>query len=149
MSMPDPVAESRFYEGVRTRRLAAFVVDLAVILVLLGGVAVIGTLIGILTFGAGFALLVPAFALTGLVYRTTMVMERSATLGMLLMGIELRDARGERLTAFLAFVHAAAYTAILYLPPVLLCSLLYCLFNQRGQLLHDALAGTVMINRPV
>ncbi|MEL6265311.1 MAG: RDD family protein [Pseudomonadota bacterium] len=147
-ALPRPETEPQFYEGVRLRRVAAFVVDLGAILVLTGGVALIGIVIGLLTFGLGFAFLVPAFALTGIAYRTTLIAERSATLGMMLMGIELRDAAGRPLTLPLAFVHTCAFTAMFYLPPVLVASLAYAALNRRGQTLHDALVQVVMINRP-
>ncbi|MEM6943932.1 MAG: RDD family protein [Pseudomonadota bacterium] len=145
---PDPIADRQFYEGVPARRLAAFFVDLLVILVLLGGVTLVVALLGLVTFGLAFVFLVPAFALTGIIYRTTMIMERSATLGMMLMGIELRDARGERLETVLAAVHSAVFTAFSYLPPVMILSLAWAAWNPRGQLFHDILCQTVMINRP-
>ncbi|MEL7139500.1 MAG: RDD family protein [Pseudomonadota bacterium] len=148
LSFPDPVSDSQFYHGVRARRVAAFFVDLLVIVVLLIGVIMIGAVVGVITAGIGFVLLIPAIAVTGLVYRTTMVMERSATLGMMLMGIELRDARGSRLDGSTAFIHALAFTATLYLPPVLIASVGWAAINPRGQTIPDALCQTVMINRP-
>lgn len=148
MSLPSPAEAPQFYEGVRLRRLFAFFVDCLVIAVLMGGVAILGVIVGLLSFGIGFAFIVPAFAVVGIVYRTTMVMERGATLGMLLMGIELRTATGGALTPLQAFTHAAAFTAMSYLPPVILCSLIWSLMNPKGLLLHDLFAGTAMINRP-
>ncbi|MGF1554197.1 MAG: RDD family protein [Paracoccaceae bacterium] len=148
MTLPDPIDEPALYEGVRSRRLAAFCLDLMVILVLLGGVAIIAVIVNVLTFGLALPFTVPAFAVIGLIYRTTMVMERSATLGMMAFGIELRDGEGVRLTAGLALVHAGLYTAALYMTPIQAISLLYCLFNPRKQMLHDVVAGTVMIRRP-
>ncbi|MEM6679252.1 MAG: RDD family protein [Pseudomonadota bacterium] len=148
MPFPDPITDAQFYDGVRGRRVAAFAVDLMIILILLGGVAMIGLVIGFLTLGLGLAFIIPAFALTGILYRATMLSERSATLGMMLMGIELRDVTGERINTPTAVMHSAAFTAATYLTPVLLASLAWALMNPRGQMLHDALCGTVMINRP-
>ncbi|MEM6974433.1 MAG: RDD family protein [Pseudomonadota bacterium] len=148
-TLPEPDSEPQFYEGVRLRRLAAFLVDLIAILVLLGGVALIGIVVGLLTFGIGFAFIVPAFALTGIAYRTTLIAERSATLGMMLMGIELRDMFGRPLTLPLAFLHTCGFTAVSYLPPVLIASLIYAGLNRHGRTLHDALFQVTMINRPV
>ncbi|MEM6488893.1 MAG: RDD family protein [Pseudomonadota bacterium] len=146
---PDPATDPQFYDGVRLRRLAAFAVDLLAILILLGGVAVIGVLIGLLTLGVGFLFLVPAFALTGIVYRATMLMDRSATLGMALMGIEVRDRDGEPLDSATAVIHTVAFTAMSLLIPVLIASVIYACLNARGQTLHDALVQTVVINRPL
>ncbi|MEM9781199.1 MAG: RDD family protein [Pseudomonadota bacterium] len=147
-SLPTPDREPQFYDGVRLRRLAAFGVDLIVILILLGGVAMIGVVVGLLTFGLGLAFVIPAFALTGLAYRTTLIAERSATLGMMLMGIELRDNMGRPLSLPLAFLHTCGFTAMTYLPPVLIASLIYAGVNQYGRTLHDALFQVTMINRP-
>ncbi|MEL6481964.1 MAG: RDD family protein [Pseudomonadota bacterium] len=148
LSFPDPVSDSQFYQGVRARRFAAFFVDQLAIIILLLGVLMIGVVVGIVTAGIGFLLLIPAIAVTGLVYRTTMVMERSATLGMMMMGIELRNAQGQRLDNSTAFIHALAFTATLYLPPVLFASLAWAAINPRGQTIPDALCQTVMINQP-
>lgn len=147
-NLPGPAEAPQLYEGVRLRRLFAFAVDCLVIGVLMGGVALVGVVIGLLTFGLGLAFIVPAFAVIGILYRTTMVMEQGATLGMMLMGVELRTAAGERATGLQSFTHAAAFTAMSYLPPVLICSLLWSLMNPKGLLLHDAFAGMAMINRP-
>ncbi|MEL6775420.1 MAG: RDD family protein [Pseudomonadota bacterium] len=149
MSLPDPDRDPQFYEGVRLRRVIAFAVDCAVIGILMGGIAMIGVVVGLLTLGGGLPFVVTAFALVGIAYRTTMVMEQGGTLGMLLMGIEVRLATGDRPAFLQSLAHAAAFTAMSYLPPALIASMLFAMLNRRGQMLHDLFAGATMINRPV
>ncbi|MEO0821881.1 MAG: RDD family protein [Pseudomonadota bacterium] len=146
---PDPIADQQFYAGVAARRLAAFAIDLAVVAVIMGGLISLGFVLGFLTFGIGLIVIIPALAIAGFVYRYTLITERSATLGMMAMGIELRDGAGQRLDGMTAALHTLAFTAMLHIPFALLASLVFSLINPRGQLLHDVLFGTVMINRPL
>ncbi|MCL5777361.1 RDD family protein [Limibaculum sp. FT325] len=148
MGLPDPDRDPQFYDGVPLRRLVAFVIDALVTLLLMATVGLVGLLMGFVTMGLGWLLIVPAFALVGFIYRFTMLRERSATLGMLAAGIELRGPDGERLDGPLAAVHTLAYFATLYIPLAMLIGVALMAFNPRRQLLHDLPLGTAMINRP-
>lgn len=149
MGVPDPVLDRQFYDGVPMRRFTAFVVDALVILVILIGIAVLGTIIGALTLGLGFILMIPAFAVAGFFYRFTLLRERSATLGMMLAGIELRDAAGNRVDGPTAALHTLAFYTTLYLPVLMLAGMVWIWFNPHRRLLHDLPLGTVVINRPL
>lgn len=148
MGLPDPMRDPQFYEGVPLRRLAAFVIDALVVLVLMATIALLGALVGIATMGLGLVLVVPAFAMVGFLYRFTMLRERSATLGMLAAGIELRGPGGARLDAPQAALHTLGFYVTLYLPLLMLLGIVLMSVNPRRQLLHDLPLGTAMINRP-
>lgn len=148
MGLPDPARDPQFYQGVPLRRLVAFVIDTAVIVLLMASIAVVAGLIGLASFGLGWVLIVPGFALAGFLYRFTMLRERSATLGMLAAGIELRGPDGARVDAGLAAVHTLGFYATLYLPVLMVLGIAMMGFNPRRQLLHDLPLGTAMINRP-
>ncbi|MBK0398923.1 RDD family protein [Limibaculum sp. M0105] len=148
MGLPDPDRDPQFYAGVPLRRFFAFVVDTIVTLVIMSAVGMVIALLGVLTLGVGFLAMPPAFALVAFLYRFTMLRERSATLGMLLAGIELRGPTGARLDGPLAAVHTLAFLATLFIPILLLIGAALMVFNPRRQMLHDLPLGTAMINRP-
>ena len=114
MGVPDPHRDPQFYDGVPARRLVAFGIDFIVILFLMFCVAVVGA---ILTLGSMFLagpLVMLTFSVTGFVYRWIMVWKRSATLGMILTGIEVRDGQGDRMTQLTAFIHTAGLYATFF-----------------------------------
>jgi uncharacterized RDD family membrane protein YckC len=140
-ALPDPVEEPRFYDGVPAKRALAWVVDMTLVLVLT-------LLVGLLTLTAALWV----FPLTWLVidglYRLATISGRSATWGMRLMGIELRDHRGQRLDGMQAMIHTVGYLAswMMLLPQIL--SMGAMLATDRKQGLTDLLIGTTAVNRP-
>jgi uncharacterized RDD family membrane protein YckC len=148
MGVPDPVIDGQFYDGVPMRRLVAFCIDLVVILGLWCVVLVVGLLISILTLGLGTPLAAAVFAATGFIYRWVMLIERSATLGMILTGIEVRDATGERLNPIVAFLHVAGFYVSVFATPLLVIGWFLMATSPYRRLLHDLFLGTVVINRP-
>ncbi|MEM6547629.1 MAG: RDD family protein [Pseudomonadota bacterium] len=149
MPIPDPVKDAQFYDGVPLRRIAAFVVDTAVVTVLSLGVLLVGLIIGLVTLGLGVVVAIPVLAAIGFLYRWTMLSGHSATLGMLLLGLEVRRSDGEQLDQTTAFVHAAGFTGCLYIPVLLIGGWLSVLLTAERRMLHDLPLGTVVINRPL
>jgi uncharacterized RDD family membrane protein YckC len=146
----DPVANPELFEGVLTRRVVAFVIDLIVIAIPLVVAWIIIFLFGVLTLGLGWALyglLSPASIIWALFYYgLTLGSPASATLGMRAMGVELRTWYGGSLYFLLGAVHAVVFWVCLsVLTPFIL---VVGLFNGRKRLLHDMLVGTVLINNP-
>lgn len=140
--LPDPQLDGQFYEGVPFKRAIAFVIDAAIIL----GVSM-GFVIA--TFGLGLVLF-PMFSLLfNLVYRIYLIGTRSATFGMRLAGIELRNNEGHRLDMKEAVWHTGLFTLLFMFFLTNFASIIMMLLNQRGQGLHDYLLGTTAINRPV
>lgn len=133
----------RAYEGVRTRRIIAFLVDYLIVGLLTIPFAIVVLLLGLLTFGLGwmlFSILVPAVALVYI--WTTLGGPAQATVGMRLMGIRLERLDGRAVDGMLAVVHSVLFWAAnaLLTPLVLLVTL----FSDRKRTLHDLLLGTVV-----
>lgn len=143
--LPDPERDRRFYDGVPGRRFAAWLVDLVIVIAL--SIIVI-PVFGILTLGLGFFAAPAVFAILSFVYRTWTITSRSATWGMRLMGIELRDAEGRRLDFGMALAHVGLYTISLILTLPLLVTVLTVLTTRYGQTLHDIVLRTTAINAP-
>lgn len=136
--------DTRLYEGVRSRRVFAFLIDYLVIAILLIPFAILVFLLGILTLGLGwmlFSVLGPAVAL---VYVwTTMGGPSQATPGMQIMGIRLERLDGQKVDGLLAIVHSVLFWAgnVVLTPLILLATL----FLDHKRTVHDLLLGTVVV----
>lgn len=141
--MVDRLDDRRLLAGVRTRRVFAFLVDYALILLLMVPLAVVVALLGVLTLGIGWLLFGILFPLTALLYiAATLGGRGQATLGMRLMGIRLERLDGRRVDPVLAVVHTVLFWAAnaILTPLVLLATLVL----DRKRTLHDLLLGTVV-----
>lgn len=138
--LPDPVGKPAFYQGVLPKRAIAWVIDV----VLIGLLCVM-----ILPFTAftGLFFFPVLMLVVGFFYRWFTIANRSATWGMRMMAIELRDVRGLRLDSATAFWHTMGYTVSVITAPLQLISMAMMAFTSRGQGLTDHLLGTGMLNK--
>lgn len=144
----DPRTQPELFEGILTRRFFAFLVDLLMISLPVVLATIFIAIFGVVTLGLGwglFWLLSPASAIWAIVYYgASLGGPHSATLGMRLMGIQMRTWTGAPSYFVLGAAHAVLYWASVSLltPAVLLVAL----FNSRRRLLHDIVLGTVVVN---
>jgi uncharacterized RDD family membrane protein YckC len=143
-SMPDRFDEARLYDGVRTRRIFAFLIDYVIVALLLIPAAAIVLLLGLLTFGLGWTLFAVLFPVVAIIYVwSTLGSRRQATLGMRAMSVRLERLDGRPVDGMLAVVHSVFFwVANAVLTPLVL---LVSLFADRKRTLHDLLLGTVVI----
>lgn len=138
------------YDGVLMRRSLAFILDM-VIATILSSVLMLATCAAaftatIFTFGliSVPVLLLPAMIVHG-VFATFMIAgDRAGTWGMRAFGLQVVRQDGGRVDSIQAFMMVAMYfasTAILF--PVLVVGL----FTARNRLLHDLVAGTLVLRR--
>jgi len=135
--------DTRAYEGVRSRRIFAFIIDYFIVALLTIPFAILVFLFGLLTLGLGwmlFSILVPAVAI--LYIWNTLGSRDQATTGMKMMGIRLDRLDGTRIDGLTAVVHSVLFWAgnVMLTPLVLLVTL----FSDRKRTLHDLLLGTVV-----
>ena len=147
----DPATQPELFNGVLSKRVFAFLIDLVVITVpvLFGYLFIL--LFGLLTLGLGwmlFWLAWPATVVWAIVYYgATLGGPRSATIGMRVMDIELRTWYGAPGYFVLGAMHAVLFwVSVSFLTPFVV---LVGLFNGRRRLLHDVVLGTVFINSNV
>ncbi len=143
--LPDPEMDRQFYDGVPGRRLAAWVIDLFIILAM--GVP-FAVLFGLLTLGFGFAIFPLLVAGVGFLYRAATITMGSATWGMWMMGIELRRADGSRFDFLTALLHTAIYTFSFGVVILQFASCVAMVGTRYGQGLPDLILRTTAINRP-
>jgi uncharacterized RDD family membrane protein YckC len=133
----------RAYDGVRTRRVFAFLIDYLIVGLLVVLAAVVVAFIGILTFGLGWLLYGILVPLVALVYVwNTMGGPSQATIGMRMMGIRLDRLDGVPIGGMTAVVHSVLFWAgnVVLTPLILLATL----FTDRKRTVHDLLLGTVV-----
>lgn len=138
--LPDPITQPAFYESVPAKRLLAWIFDAVFVLL------ICLVLIPFTGFLALFFL--PAlWLIVGFAYRTLTLSAHSATWGMRVAAIELRNSAGQRLNFPEAALHTLGYTisiGSLFLQAI---SVVFMCGSLRGQSLTDMFLGTVMINR--
>ncbi len=142
---PEIMQDAALYEAVVVRRVLAYLVDLVVIAAI--GL-VVGTALGIVS-ALTFGLLSPLVAVGGLVpltYHTlTIGGPRHATVGQLVMRLEVRRWDGGQPGYIQALVQTALFYLTLAVPPLWI-GLAWPLINSRSRCLHDILSGTVIVN---
>jgi len=133
--------QEALFEGVTWRRIAAYLIDFAII-----GVIFLGLwFIVMMTFGLLSGIVFPLMPLVPITYHSLMIAgRRSATLGMQFMGIEVRNLSG----GLPALLQAFTMTALFYLTAAAtsMLILIVALFNDRRRCVHDLLSGTLVIN---
>lgn len=139
--LPDPSYQSDFYAGVPIKRFLAWAVD--EILLLLASVLVVILTLGLAGFIFPLVYLVLSFS-----YRSFSLTRRSATLGMRLMALEIRNNTGRRLASNEACMHVGAFmVSMAFILPMLISAVMVAA-SSRHQALHDLLLGSAAINRP-
>jgi uncharacterized RDD family membrane protein YckC len=144
----DPVLNPELFDGVLSRRILAFVIDLVILAIPVVLASIFIFAFGIVTLGLGFflyGLLYPGTVIWALVYfGVTLGGPSSATIGMRVMDLEMRTWYGAPAYFVLGAVHAIVFwVSITALTPFIV---LVAFFNERRRLLHDILLGTVVIN---
>jgi uncharacterized RDD family membrane protein YckC len=140
MRLADPATQPQFYRDVPGKRLIAWVID-TVLIILISALIVPFTAFVALFFFVGLA------AVVSFVYRTITLAAGSATLGMRLMAIEIRNGSGARLDLSGAFLHTLGYTISWAVAPLQLVSVVLMATSERGQGLTDMVMGTTALNR--
>ncbi len=134
----------RLYQGVRTSRIFAFLIDYVIVFFLCIPVAVLIAILGVATLGIGWTLYGIMFPAVALGYvATTMGGQRQATKGMQMMGLRLEQLDGQKVDGLLAVVHTVLFWGLnVVLTPLIL---LATLFLDRKRTVHDLLLGTVVV----
>lgn len=133
----------RLFEGVRTRRIFAFLIDYFMVFLLIVVSVPVIFLLGFATFGAAwllYAIIGPLVALTYVGW--TVGGPSQATIGMRLMDIRLERYDGRRIDFITAIVHAVLFwaSAAIFMP-----LLLAPLFLEDKRALHDLALGIVVV----
>ena len=139
--MPEPEYDHAFYDGVPAKRFFAWIVDVILI-------AAVSLILGLLTLTVLLWVWPILYFTVSFLYRSATIGTGSATLGMRLMNIELRNGLGQRLSGGEAMVHTGLYLFLSASLILQLISIGLMLASRRHQGLHDHILGSAAINRP-
>jgi uncharacterized RDD family membrane protein YckC len=131
-------------DGVRRKRILAFLIDFTILVLLwLIACVVIGVL-GVLTLGLAWLLYGAVFPLVAVLYSGTSIANRGATPGMRAAGLTFGMETGERPGFLQGAMHVILfYVSVTFLTPFIL---LVSFFNSRKRLLHDMVIGATVEN---
>lgn len=143
----DPLADATFYRNILSRRFFAWLADMVIVFVLMGGAFFILLLTKAISLGLlALPVSLGFLAVPVIYYTATLGGPHSATPGMRMMGIELRswdNRKPDHLQALLrTLLH---YATVVLLSPL---AMVVVLFNERRRALHDYLSGSVVVNGP-
>lgn len=142
---PDPIARPDYYDGIVLRRSMAYLIDVVVVFAIWTVLAIILSILGIITFGLLLHLF-PLLAFVPIAYSTLLIGgSQSATYGMRLMGLEVRSWGGDRPN----MVQALVMTLLFYATMIItwFFGMLVVFFNVRRRTAHDFLSGVVVVRR--
>lgn len=141
---PDHLDDPELYEAIRIRRMIAYLIDIAALLVLGGALWLIGGVLGVLTLGLLTPLVGLATVLLPFAYHTWFIGgPGNATLGMKALDIRVIAWNGNDPSFVQAAIQTVLFYATLSIGGLLL---LASLFSPRGRCLHDILCGTIVVN---
>lgn len=140
MTLPDPDTYPGFYDGISTKRLFAWVIDSLLIALIC---------VVILPFTAFTALFFfPLLMLVvGFFYRASTLAGGSATWGMRVMSMELRNSDDRPLDGAQALLHTLGYTISVAFMPLQVISVILMATSRSRQGLTDLVLGTAALNR--
>ena len=143
-----PETRPELYDGVLTKRLFAFAIDLIFMIVWLVLAYIVIFLLAIPTLFLSLLLMGSAWLIVYFLYiGMTLGSEQAATPGMRMMGLEMRMWHGEKPGFVIACFHALLFWFTVFTALIILLSWMYALFNPTKRTLHDLVAGVVVINR--
>lgn len=143
--LPDPSSAPELFEGVLTRRIFAYVVDVIVITMIAVIMSLAVFISGFLTLGLSwltFPIIVPFSVF--FYYVATLGSPRRATFGMQIFDLVLTPTEGPPLDGWKALVHPFVFWVTIW---VFWPLLFVGLFTRRRQLIHDMISSTLMVRR--
>lgn len=137
--VPHPATHPEFYENTVSKRLLAWIADVVLI-------SALTALASVFTFLTALFFLPLLYAVISFLYRWTSLARASATPGMRLFALELRQDDGAPLDTATAFLHTAGYFVSVAVFPLQLISVALMLMSEKRQGLTDMVIGTVALN---
>ena len=144
--LPDPASAPELFEGVLTRRVIAFFIDMAIMIAMTVVVSIAGVVVGFLTLGLAWVALpfVILFVLLAY-YALTLGSHGRATIGMSIMDLVLTPTRGAPLDGWAILVHPLIFWITVWIAWPF--SLLIALLTPRREMVHDLITGSLMLRR--
>lgn len=145
-TLPNPATAPELFEGVLTRRVLAYLIDVSLLVVVCAILALVSMILGFFTFGIPWLLLPVLLPLIILgYYAVTLGSPSRATIGMAMFDLVLTPARGRPLDGWAILIHPIVFWITVWIAwPI---SLVVALFTPRRQMVQDLVTGTLMLRR--
>jgi uncharacterized RDD family membrane protein YckC len=145
-NLPDPASAPELFESVLQRRVLAFLIDSVIMIFVTAMVSLVGAIAGFFTLGLAWIALPVVIPLVILgYYVVTLGSHNRATIGMAAMDLVLTPTRGAPLDGWKILIHPLVFWITVWLAwPV---SLVIALLTPRREMVHDLIAGTLMLRR--
>ncbi len=142
---PDPLDDPDLYDGIMWRRVVGYAVDVLILMLILTGVWLVLSFIGVLSFGLLLPLNLVILPVIPLAYHSYFIGHDGATPGMRMFDVEVRTWTGGRPD----YIQAVLMTVLFYVTVVFTSwlILIFALFNDRNRTAHDYLSGAVAVRR--
>lgn len=138
--LPNPTSQEELYRDVPVKRLFAWIIDVVV-------VAILTAVVTPFTFFTALFFLPVLYAILSFLYRWVTLARGSATWGMRMVALEMRQSDGQPFSTGTAFMHTVGYVVSVVTFPLQLISIASMLMTERKQGLSDLVLGTAAINR--
>lgn len=138
--IPDPDLTPEFYDGVPTKRLLAWVVDVLII-------SMLTALAVPFTAFTGLFFLPVLYIIISFAYRVITLSRGSATWGMRFFALELRSNDDRPFDLPTAVFHTLGYSLSWSVPLVQIASVVLMCSTERRQGVSDLVLGSVALNR--
>jgi len=144
--LPDPATAPELFEGVLTRRVMAYFIDVAMLIAAVAVLSLVSMILGFFTFGIPWLLLPILIPLVVLgYYAATLGSPMRATIGMAMFDLVLTPARGRPLDGWAILIHPIVFWITVWIAwPI---SLIVALITPRRQMVQDLMTGTLMLRR--
>lgn len=144
--LPDPATAPELFDGVLTRRVMAYLIDVALLIAAVAVVSLASLVLGFFTFGIPWVLLPVLIPLIVLgYYAVTLGSPMRATIGMSMFDLVLTPARGRPLDGWAILIHPIVFWITVWFAwPI---SLIVALITPRRQMVQDLVTGTLMLRR--
>ena len=145
-NLPDPASAPELFESILQRRVLAFLIDSVIMIFATTIITIIGAIAGFFTLGLAWIALPIVIPLVILgYYAATLGSHSRATVGMGMMDLVLTPTRGAPLDGWKILIHPLVFWITVWLAwPV---SLVIALLTPRREMVHDLIAGTLMLRR--
>ena len=143
--LPDPSTEPELFDGVLSRRVMAYIVDIVIIFAMAMVFVIAAVIMGFLTLGLAW-ITIPVIGPIAvfIYYAATLGSPQRATIGMRTFDIVLTPTSGPPLDGWKALLHPFVFWVTIWIFwPLLFLGL----FTRRRQLLHDLITSTLMVRR--
>lgn len=145
-ALPDPTTAPELFAGVLSRRVMAYIIDLALMIAFMAMLFVVGLILSVFTLGLGavaLPLIIPVVIVA--YYALTLGSPMRATVGMWMFDLVLTPTRGRPLDGWKILIHPVVFWVTVWIAwPV---SLAIALFTPRREMVQDLVTGTLMVRR--